>query len=608
MAGLFQHLQYNRKIATFSTATLASTVLGSYSVSNFSTIKRRDFVKMTGFALGISLATLSGHENKQSAYAQDQAITVFTGGKILTVDKTFSEAEALAIKGNRILAVGTQADVLKAAGSNAKVIDLADKVVLPGFIDAHSHPLMTSVFDNLMEFVGVSRFQTAAEVLDHLRTIATQTPSGEWITARTYDPTLQPGFDALTITELDAISTQHPIFVINASGHIAYVNSKAFQAAKIPPDVQNPPGSEFVRDVNGKLNGIIKGAAWFQVISKNPALANANPVETLISSLQKINQQGFTTHGDLGLGNLTQGINDFNLMMQAAETGRLTARIRAYPHYTWEQVWDEAKIKPGMGNEMIRMVGVKLIADGSNQGFTGLQREPYLNSDDTGLAYTEPEELKRLAIKYSTQGWQLAIHGNGDKAIDRVLDALEAARDAGADLNKIRPRIEHCSILHDDQITRMQDLGVAASFLIGHVHYWGIVFRDNVFGEAKAQLLDRCRSAEAAGLSFTLHSDWAVTEPESLRMIYMAVTRCTLTEPDYVLAPEERISVESAIRALTSEAAWQLHSEQEIGSLEMGKLADFVVLGKDPRQVETDKIKDIPVLETWMDGKQVFKA
>ena len=181
-------------------------------------------------------------------------------------------------------------------------------------------------------------------------------------------------------------------------------------------------------------------------------------------------------------------------------------------------------------------------------------------------------------------------------------------REAGIDMKKVRVRIEHCSILHDDQIERMKDLGVSASFLIGHVHYWGVAMRDEVFGEEKAQLLDRCKSLEDAGIGFTLHSDFMVTDPDPLHLIEIAVTRKTWKEPEYVLAPDESISVESAIRAITSEAAWQLFSEHEIGSLEAGKLADFVILEKDPRKVHPDSIKDIKILETWMDGKQVYTA
>jgi predicted amidohydrolase YtcJ len=163
-------------------------------------------------------------------------------------------------------------------------------------------------------------------------------------------------------------------------------------------------------------------------------------------------------------------------------------------------------------------------------------------------------------------------------------------------------------MLHDEQIAKMKALNVSASFLVGHVYYWGVAMRDNVFGPQRVQRLVRTRSVEKAGIGYSLHSDFMVTDPNPLHMIQMAVTRRTWQDPQFVLAPGERVSVESAIRAVTAEAAWQLRSEHEIGSLEMGKLADFVILDKDPRRVDPEHIKDIAVLETWMDGKQVFSA
>jgi len=422
---------------------------------------------------------------------------------------------------------------------------------------------------------------------------------------------VQEGLDTLTFADLDPISSEHPIFVMNASGHLAYANSKAFEVAGISNDIEDPPGGEFVRDADGNLTGFMKNnVAFIQVATSNPAMVDADPVEGLIGLLDKWSSLGLTTASELSLGALSQSPADAQVMAAAAKTGRLKARIRAYPFYTiGAQAWDNAGIKPGDGNAIARIAGYKLVADGSNQGFTGLQREPYLGTEnDRGLAYMSPEELTSVALERASKGWHLAIHGNGDAGIDNILDTCEALVEAGIDMSKVRPRIEHCSILHDEQIARMKKLGVSASFLIGHVHYWGVAMRDVVFGEKKAQLLDRCRSVEKAGVGFTLHSDFMVTDPDPLHMMQMAVTRKTWKEPDYVLAPQEKISVESAIRAMTSEAAWQLFSEHEIGSLEPGKFADLVVLDKDPRRVKADEIKEIKVLETWMDGKQVYKA
>jgi hypothetical protein len=571
---------------------------------NIEGVSRRSFVAGATAAAGL-VATLPS-----PALGQDAKTTIFTGGTILTVDRNFSQAEAIAIKGNTIVAVGRLEKVRSAAGPSTDTVDLGGKVMLPGFVDSHTHVIAGAMVDAIMDNVGMTRFAKTSDVLDFLKSKADQVAAGEWVLARNFDPSVQDGPDALTFAELDAVSTTVPVFVLNASGHLAYANSKAFAAAGIPEDVADPPGAEFVRDANGKLNGTIKNnVAFIQLLQKAPAMSRAEPVAALIELLSKWGRVGLTTVSELSLGALSQSPADAAIMTAAAASGRLNARIRAYPFYTiGASAWDAAGVKPGQGDTMARIAGYKLVADGSNQGFTGLQRKPYLNSDSKGVAYMTPEELTAAALDRAAKGWQLAIHGNGDAAIDRILDACEAVHKAGHDMKKVRARIEHCSMLHDNQIARMKRLGVSASFLIGHVHFWGVWMRDRVFGPERVQLLGRCRSVEEAGIGFTLHSDFMVTDPDPLHMIEMAVTRRTWKEPDFVLNPAERISVESAIRAVTSEAAWQLFSDHEIGSLEAGKLADFVILDRDPRKVDPDQIKTIKVLETWMDGRRVFQA
>lgn len=200
------------------------------------------------------------------------------------------------------------------------------------------------------------------------------------------------------------------------------------------------------------------------------------------------------------------------------------------------------------------------------------------------------------------------MHGNGDAAIDSILDAMEDARDSGIDVRSLRCRIEHCSILHDEQIERMAGLEMIPSFLINHVHYWGHVMRDEVFGPKKVQLLDRCKAVEDAGLKWVMHSDAPVSPLGTLHKIRVAVARDLWKEPDTILAPDERVSVESAIRSVTRSAAWACHSEHELGSLVPGKLADMVILEQDPRKVDATAISDIPISETWMGGKRVFSG
>ncbi len=562
------------------------------------------------FLVGSAATTALAATLPVRAFAQEAVTTVFSGGTIMTVDEKFSEAQAIAIRGNRIIAVGSKADVRSAAGAGAVEVDLAGRTMLPGFIDPHTHVVAGAAVDGIMDNVGVSRFATTAEVLQHLSSRVADTPKGEWILARSFDPSLQTGPDALTFAELDKVSTEIPVFVMNASGHLAYANRKAFEAAGIPDDVADPPGAEFVRDAAGHLNGTIKNnVAFLKVVSAAPAMARLEPVPAIIRLLSTWGSRGLTCVSELSLGALTQSPQDAQILFAAANSGMLPARIRAYPFYTLgTEAWDAAGIKPGDGDAMARIAGYKLVADGSNQGFTGFQREPYLESDSRGAPYMSAEDMKEIAVDRARKGWPLALHGNGDAAIDMVLDACQAVHDAGIDMGRVRARIEHCSMLHDDQIVRMKKLGVSASFLIGHVHYWGVWMRDHVFGPERVRHLGRCRSVERAGIGFSLHSDFMVTDPEPLHMIQMAVTRRTWKEPDFVLNPDERVSVESAIRGMTSEAAWQLFSEHEIGSLEAGKLADLVILDRDPRKVDPETIRNIRVTETWMDGRRVYSS
>lgn len=278
--------------------------------------------------------------------------------------------------------------------------------------------------------------------------------------------------------------------------------------------------------------------AFIRVLSAAPAIGRLYPVEALIGLLAKWNQVGLTTVSELPLGTLTSSPADARVMAAAAATGRMTGRLRAYAFYTIATAaWDAAGIAPGGAGALARVAGFKLVADGSNQGFTGFQREPYLNTTSHGIAYMTPAEMTSIALDRARRGWPLALHANGDAGIDMVLDTCRALRDAGVDLARIRPRIEHCPMPHDEQIARMRALGVSASFLIGHAHVWGVWMRDRVFGPERVRLLDRLRSAEAAGVGYTLHSDFPVTDPEPLHMIEMAVTRRTWREPDFVLTP-----------------------------------------------------------------------
>ena len=569
-----------------------------------SNLDRRHFICSAGAIFG---AALLGCDRRRNLNAGN--LTVFENGVILPVDASFSQHEAFAISGKNIVVVGSSDDVRAAAGAQAKIVDLEGRVVLPGFIEPHMHFALMAGLGHWPD-IGPFKHETTEEALAALKRVARETPADQWITARQFDPSLQAGPTVLTTRELDDVSSERPVFVLNASGHLAYGNSRLLEFAGVGKDTPDPPGGEYFRYPDGTPNGAMSQVAYLPVMLKNEQLMSvlgSGFVEAGLRVGDEAAALGITTLCDQATGGIA-GTRDISFYRQMFDSGRMRSRIRASLYSDRPAEWDENGVAFGDGDSMLRIVGWKIVTDGSNQGYTGRQREPYVGTDNLGMFYVAPDALREIVIDRAGRGWPLVLHGNGDAGIDSILDAVQAAAEAGINVRKLRCRIEHASILHDEQIVRIRDLGMGPSFLINHVHYWGHAMRDDVFGPEKVQLLDRCAAVEDAGIRWTIHSDSPVSPLGTLHKIRVAVVRDLWKEPDTILAPQERVSVEAAIRAVTINAAWQCHSEQEIGSLEPGKLADFVFLEEDPRRVDPTAISDIAVSETWMNGVRVYAA
>lgn len=529
-----------------------------------------------------------------------------TGGQIITMNAAMPAAEAMLVEDGCIAWVGQLSDLPDAA-EGVERLDLDGKVVVPGFVEPHMHlpPLaMMHAFSN----IGPNRFDTTAQALAQLAKDAAATPAGEWVVGRQFDPSLQRGPDYLTADLLDEVSTDHPVFVYNTSLHLGYCNSVALALAGIDADTPDPQGAEIGRDANGNPNGVLKaGPAMALVVRHNTKLKQGNIAEGCLSVLGQANAVGITTLCDQGTG-MFQGIKELDVYQSMRDSGRMTARFRYSVGQAMADRWDEANLVWGEGDEWVRRTGWKIVSDGSNQGRTGLQREAFMGAageNARGMAYIDKDVLDDAVETRLRQGWAVCVHANGDAAIDRALDAFAKAKAKGLDPAAMRCRIEHCSILHDEQIDKMAELGLSPSFLIGHVHYWGKAFVEDIFGLEKASKLDRTGACEDKGIRWSLHSDDPVTEMNPLRCIENAVVR-NMWRSDELLSPEERVPVAAALRAMTLDAAWQCHSDHEVGSLEVGKFADFVVLAQDPLSVPPETLGSIDVLETWVGGEQVY--
>ena len=531
---------------------------------------------------------------------------LLTNANILTMNTVAPIADSMFVSNGKIEWIGKYDERPEDSGDDLDMIDLDGKFVMPGFVEPHMHlaPLaMLRAFEN----VGPFRFDTIEEVINRLSIIASETEAGDWVLGCQFDPSLQDGPDYLTRDMLDRVSLDRAVFVYNASLHIAYCNSLALKIAGIERDTPYPAGSGIMRDRYGEANGVLKaGPAIAMVARHNPGIKKDNVAESCLSVLSQANEVGVTTLCDQGTG-LFQGVKELDLYESMRTSNQMNARLRYSVGHALAQRWDEVGLKWNSGDSWVRVTGWKIVSDGSNQGRTGLQREPFLNSEESGIAYIEFDELDHAIEDRLTQGWSVCVHANGDEAIDRILKVYERVDEMGLGPGDRRCRIEHCSILHDDQIQKMADLGISPSFLIGHVYYWGAAFVNDVFGLAKASKLDRTKSCEDLGIRWTIHSDDPVTEMNPLRCIENAVSR-SMWKSDEILNVEERIDVDAALRACTIDAAWQCHSDHEVGSLETGKFADFIVLESDPREVAVNKIKNVRVLETWVNGNQVYQA
>ncbi len=548
----------------------------------------------------------------QSALVSAAADTIFLGGPIVTVNTNNEEVEALAVKDGKIVALGQQADIKKNwSGSKTQVIDLNGRTLMPGFVEPHVHIVLTSMVEGL--WLDLSNFTLPYDTLEtistKLRAALKNVPPGGWLAGFGVDPSRTSPFMAELTTEvLDKVSTDVPIFIVNQSGHIAYVNTKAFEVAGVTNKTPNPPGGGiYVKDAQGNLTGkLIEPPSYLPFQAKMPVPTQAQLVEAMRKTTKKLAMKGITTSAEITVGANLGLDNELGLYQYLMVNGGLPVRVRAYLYGSAIPKGFNA-IKPNQGDDRLRFVGVKFLADGSTQGLTAALNEPYTYPADTknkGSLNYQTETLLNDMRPYFDQGWQISIHANGDRAIDQALENYNTLLAGVAQPEKRRLRIEHFTITKPEQLIQTKKLGVVPGFTIGHVHYWGEPFHNQIVGPARANRIDASASMKKEGIRFAYHSDSPVSPYGPLKYITQGVTRLWQSPLERVLGPKERVSVDDAIRAVTIDAAYQMMSDHEVGSLEAGKLADFVVLEKNPRTTAPAQIADIKVLETWVGGKR----
>ena len=533
---------------------------------------------------------------------------IFFGGHIITMHEEDPLNEAVAIHNGKISSIGKKDEIMKLRTWKTKVVDLRGRTLMPGFIEAHCHPIATAILSQVVDISGFN-YNSRSEILNTIRVAVKKASPGEWILAFGWDPVLVHDLHKPTLAELDSISTDTPIFILTQMMHHAFVNSAVYKAAGITIETPNPTGGGiFQKDNQGNLNGIIYEFSALQyILDKMPKTPQGTAELLLNLQYTKYAKAGYTSISVLGPVNIAG--NPLQFMEHLSNNG---SPVRSYVYPIKNQL-DGSTYSNDYGNDFFKIKGVKLYMDGSPYTGGAAFSEPYLNTDLTlnriglkknhrgSINFTEDSLLTTLTY-YHTNNYQIAIHAQGEVAIQGILDAFTKILYKYPRSNH-RHRIEHNALITKEQIIQAKNLGITLSFFIDHIYYYGDHL-PNIVGPKRAERFMPIQSAISAGHHTTIHTDNPATPIDPFRAISTAVTRKTKNDK-FILGKDERISAYDALKAITINAAWQLFEEQNRGSITIGKSADLVILSHNPLETKNEEIKNINVISTWIDGRQV---
>jgi predicted amidohydrolase YtcJ len=522
---------------------------------------------------------------------------ILYNGNFWTVDPRTPRAQAVAIGNGRFIAIGSNEEVLNLAAGRSRKVDLGQKTVLPGFIDAHTHPaesgrLHLRQVDCDLRSIGA--IQAA------LRERAAKTPPGQWVLGFKYDDTKTSEERRLTVQDLDAAVPDHPVLVTHRGGHEAFANSPALKLAKVDEKTPDPNGGQFEHDPAGHLTGRINERAVESFNRVIPSTYSRDDYREGVKLIAKM----MTRTGITSVGDALGSPEDLQAYQDARDSGDLLFRVYCFIHSSSIDRMIAAGVRTGFGDERVRVGGMKQIADGAISGRTARLSQPYVgHPNDYGTFSATEEELYEYGRKAHAAGWQLGTHANGDAAIERVLNVYER-------INREMPRkdprfrIEHCTLINDSIIQRMRALSVIPTPFSTYVYYHGEKMQ--YYGEERLKRMFALRTFLDAGLRPTQASDYPPGEFPPMMALQSEVTRTDMK--GHVWGANQRISVEEAIYVGTMNGAHASYEENLKGSIEPGKLADLVVLGRDPFKEDPSTLVTIPIERTMMGGKWVYES
>ena len=546
-------------------------------------LSRRDFVGL----LGATALSASSTEPD----------LILLNGVIHTMDPANPQAEAVAIANSRFLAVGTNAEISAFATSRTKRIDLGKFPAFPGFIDAHMHVAQSGL--EHLQSVDTD-LPSIAAIKDAIHKRAAQTPAGNWVLGFKYDDTKMAEGRPINRQDLDEAAPNNPVYIQHRGGHTAFVNSAALNKADINDQTPNPAGGAYEHGGDGKLTGRVmdNGNAAFR--SKIPSTATRSDRRDGVKLITQMLVRAGVTSAHDALGNP----DDLLAYQDAYEAGDLHARIYCLIGAPHIDKMIRAGIRTGLGNEWVRVGAMKLMLDGSISERTARLSQPYVGRpNDYGILIMGEEEMYTWARKAHLAGWQVASHANGDGTIDQALRVYERLQ-RETPRNDPRFRLEHCTVINDDLVRRIKAIGAIPTPFSSYAYYHGEKL--SVYGEERVNHMFALRSFLDAGIRATQASDYTASPFDPMMALQSEVTRTD--KNGNVWGPKQRITIQEALQVGTVNGAYASFEENLKGSITPGKLADLVVLGRDPLREDPFKLIGIPVQRTMVGGKWMFEA
>ena len=521
---------------------------------------------------------------------------ILHNANIYTSNPNIPKAQAIAISNGTIVAIGSDNDILNLSGSKTRNIDIGGKTITPGFIDAHSHPASSGLRHLRMADCDLRSIE-AIKALIHEET--KKKAPGEWVRGFKYDDTKTAEGRYINRYDLDEVSPDHPVIITHRGGHTAYVNSKALELAGINRDTPNPEGGHIIRE-DGEATGLLQENATDLVGNLiTDKFTDADRQEGVKLITQMMAKTGVTSVTDA-----YGSIADLKAYRSAYAAGESSARIYCMMGYYDIDEMIAQGAKTGDGNDWVRIGGMKLTCDGSISERTARLSQPYSDKPGYyGIIVMDEDELYSYASKAHAADWQIGIHANGDVGIDKALNVYERLQKENPRTDP-RFRLEHCTVVNEDLVRRIKAINAIPNPFSTYVYFHGE--KMSAYGKERLENMFAVRSFLDAGINVTQTSDYPPGPFDPMMALQSSVTRTDMN--GNIWGASQKITVAEALKVGTINGAYASYEEDIKGSLEVGKLADLVVLDKDPMAVDPSTIIDIKIQRTMVDGKWVYES